>query len=51
MVGKPLDGLRLGLVREHFGEGLDAEVEAAVREAVRVYESLGATVKQLSLRT
>ena len=31
----------LGLVREHFGEGLDAEVDAAVREAVRVYESLG----------
>ena len=48
-VRQPLEGLRLGLVREHFGEGLDAEVEAAVREAVRVYESLGATVKQLSL--
>ena len=36
-------------MREHFGEGLDAEVEAAVREAVRVYESLGAKVKQVSL--
>ena len=44
-VGEPLDGLRLGLVREHFGEGLDAEVEAAVREAVGVYESLGAKVE------
>ncbi len=48
-VRQPLAGLRLGLVREHFGEGLDAEVDAAVREAVRVYESLGATVKWLSL--
>ena len=48
-IRQPLEGLRLGLVREHFGEGLDAEVEAAVREAVRVYESLGAKVKQLSL--
>jgi aspartyl-tRNA(Asn)/glutamyl-tRNA(Gln) amidotransferase subunit A len=48
-VGRPLEGLRLGLVREHFGEGLDAEVEKAVREAVRVYQSLGATVKELSL--
>jgi aspartyl-tRNA(Asn)/glutamyl-tRNA(Gln) amidotransferase subunit A len=48
-IGLPLEGLRIGLVREHFGEGLDAEVEAAVREAVRVYESLGATVKDLSL--
>ncbi len=48
-VGQPLKGLRLGMVREHFGEGLDAEVDAAVREAVRVYESLGATVKWVSL--
>ncbi len=48
-IRQPLTGLRLGLVREHFGEGLDAEVEAAVREAVRVYESLGAKVEQLSM--
>jgi len=48
-VRQPLDGLRIGLVAEHFGEGLDAEVEAAVREAIKVYESLGATVKQITL--
>jgi aspartyl-tRNA(Asn)/glutamyl-tRNA(Gln) amidotransferase subunit A len=48
-VRQPLEGLRLGLVREHFGQGLDAQVEAAVREAVRVYESLGAKVKELSM--
>ena len=48
-VRRPLEGLRLGLVREHFGEGLDPEVEAAVREAVRVYQSLGATIKEVSL--
>ena len=48
-VRQPLAGLRLGMVREHFGEGLDAEVEAAVREAVRVYESLGAKVAWLSM--
>jgi aspartyl-tRNA(Asn)/glutamyl-tRNA(Gln) amidotransferase subunit A len=39
----------LGLVREHFGAGLDAEVETAVRQAVRVYESRGAKVKEVSL--
>jgi aspartyl-tRNA(Asn)/glutamyl-tRNA(Gln) amidotransferase subunit A len=44
-----LDGLRLGLIREHFGPGLDPEVETSVREAFRVYESLGATVKELSM--
>jgi aspartyl-tRNA(Asn)/glutamyl-tRNA(Gln) amidotransferase subunit A len=48
-VRQPLANLRLGLVREHFGEGLDAEVEKAVREAIGVYESLGATVREISL--
>jgi aspartyl-tRNA(Asn)/glutamyl-tRNA(Gln) amidotransferase subunit A len=48
-VGKPLDNVRIGLVREHFGEGLSDEVEAAIREAVRVYESLGAVVEELSM--
>ncbi|MBX7073153.1 MAG: Asp-tRNA(Asn)/Glu-tRNA(Gln) amidotransferase subunit GatA [Pirellulales bacterium] len=48
-VRQPLAGLRLGLVREHFAEGLDSEVESAVREAIRVYESLGAKVVDVSL--
>ncbi|MBN1909181.1 MAG: Asp-tRNA(Asn)/Glu-tRNA(Gln) amidotransferase subunit GatA [Pirellulales bacterium] len=48
-VAKPLDGLRIGLVREHFGPGLDPEVDSAVREAVAIYTSLGATVKDVSL--
>ncbi|MFO0896105.1 MAG: Asp-tRNA(Asn)/Glu-tRNA(Gln) amidotransferase subunit GatA [Pirellulales bacterium] len=48
-VTQPLSGLRLGLAREHFGAGLHAEVDAAVREAVKVYESLGAKVKEISL--
>ncbi len=48
-VKETLRGLRLGLVREHFGEGLEPEVEKAVRDAVKVYESLGATVKQISM--
>jgi len=46
---QPLAGLKIGLVTEHFGEGLDGEVEAAVREAIEVYRSLGATVKEISL--
>jgi aspartyl-tRNA(Asn)/glutamyl-tRNA(Gln) amidotransferase subunit A len=48
-VNQPLTGLRIGLVREHFGPGLDAEVEAAVRTAIDVYKSLGATVHEVSL--
>ena len=45
----PLAGLKIGLPREYFGDGLAPEVEAAVREAVKVYESLGATVREVSL--
>ena len=45
----PLEGLRLGFAREHFGDGLDREVENAVREAIKVYQSQGATVREISL--
>ncbi len=48
-VQQPLAGLTLGLVREHFAAGLETDVEQAVREAVKVYESLGAKVKEISL--
>ncbi|MAM56266.1 MAG: Asp-tRNA(Asn)/Glu-tRNA(Gln) amidotransferase GatCAB subunit A [Salinicola sp.] len=45
----PLDGLKIGLPKEYFGDGLDAEVESAIREAIRAYESLGAKVCEVSL--
>ncbi|MGI6416955.1 MAG: Asp-tRNA(Asn)/Glu-tRNA(Gln) amidotransferase subunit GatA [Thermoguttaceae bacterium] len=48
-VSRPLERLRLGIVPEFFGDGLDAEVAAAVRAAVDVYRSLGATVQEISL--
>jgi aspartyl-tRNA(Asn)/glutamyl-tRNA(Gln) amidotransferase subunit A len=48
-VTKPLEGLRIGWVPEHFAEGLNSEVEASVREAIKTYESLGATVKEVAL--
>ncbi|MCE3027518.1 Asp-tRNA(Asn)/Glu-tRNA(Gln) amidotransferase subunit GatA [Salinicola sp. DM10] len=45
----PLSGLKIGLPKEYFGDGLDPEVERAVREAIGVYESLGAKVCEVSL--
>ena len=45
----PPPGLRVGVVPEFFGAGLDAEVEAAIREAVRVYKAAGATIKEVPL--
>ncbi len=44
-----LQGVTLGVPQEYFVEGLDPEVEAAVREAVRQCESLGASVREVSL--
>ena len=46
---RPLENLRIGLVREHFGEGLDPEVERAVRDAAALYERLGARLVEVSL--
>ena len=48
-VNKPLANMRIGWVREHFGPGLDSEVESAVRAALDVYKSLGATLHEISL--
>ena len=46
---KPLNGLRIGLPKEFFGEGCDAAVMAAVRAAIAEYEKLGATMVEVSL--
>lgn len=46
---KPLTGLRIGVPREYFSAGLAADVEAAVRTALKEYEKLGATLVDISL--
>ena len=46
---QPLKPLTIGVAKEFWGEGLDAEVEQSVRAALKVYESLGATIKEISL--
>jgi aspartyl-tRNA(Asn)/glutamyl-tRNA(Gln) amidotransferase subunit A len=48
-VNEPIKGLRIGVPREFFGEGLEAEVEAAVRTAFTEYEKLGATLVEITL--
>ncbi len=44
-----LKGLRIGLPKEYFGEGLDPDVAASIQQAMRVYERLGAIVREISL--
>lgn len=46
---KPLDGLRIGLPKEYFGDGLNDGIRTAVMAAVKELESQGAVVKEISL--
>ncbi len=48
-LNEPLKGLRIGLPREYFSDQLSPAMEEQVRAAVREYEKLGATVKEVSL--
>ncbi|MDE0982196.1 MAG: Asp-tRNA(Asn)/Glu-tRNA(Gln) amidotransferase subunit GatA, partial [Gammaproteobacteria bacterium] len=48
-LNEPLKGLRIGVPKQHFAEGLSAEVEQAVRDALAEYEKLGATIKEVDL--
>lgn len=49
-LGDDIKGLKVGLPKEYFGEGIDPDVERKVREAVKQLEKLGAEVKEVSLR-
>jgi len=46
---KPLDGLRIGLPKEHFEEGLDPQVAKVVEAAIDEYKKLGAEIVDISL--
>ena len=46
---KPLQGLRIGRVAEHFGEGLDQEVAEHVEQTFAAYEAAGATIHEVEL--
>ncbi|MCX6808091.1 MAG: Asp-tRNA(Asn)/Glu-tRNA(Gln) amidotransferase subunit GatA [Candidatus Berkelbacteria bacterium] len=46
---KSLKSMRIGVSAEFFGEGLDSEVEAVVRNAISEFEKLGAKIVPVSL--
>jgi aspartyl-tRNA(Asn)/glutamyl-tRNA(Gln) amidotransferase subunit A len=48
-LGDSLQGLRIGVPKEYFGEGLAADVQAAIQAALKEYEKLGATLVDVSL--
>jgi len=49
MLQDSLQGVRIGLPKEFFGEGLDSGVAAAIESALAEYQRLGATVVDISL--
>jgi len=44
-----IEGLKIGLPKEYFGEGLDSDIAATIETAIKTYESLGATIKEIEL--
>lgn len=44
-------GLKIGMPKEYFGEGLNREVREALEKAAKVYEGLGAEIVEVSLPT
>jgi aspartyl-tRNA(Asn)/glutamyl-tRNA(Gln) amidotransferase subunit A len=46
---QPLAGLRIGLPKEYFGDGLDTRIGEKVMAVVEELKKLGATVKEISL--
>ncbi len=48
-LSRPLAGLKVGLPKEYFAEGLDASVGKVVDEAIAQYRKLGAEIVEISL--
>ena len=48
-IGKDIKGLKIGVPKEYFVEGMSQEVETSVREAIRQLGTLGAEIIEVSL--
>jgi aspartyl-tRNA(Asn)/glutamyl-tRNA(Gln) amidotransferase subunit A len=49
VLGRDIKGMRIGIPKEYFIEGMDRDVEAAIRTAIKKLEGLGAQVVEVSL--
>jgi len=49
VLGRDIKGIRIGVPKEYFIKGMDNEVEASVRNAIKKLESLGAIPHEISL--
>jgi aspartyl-tRNA(Asn)/glutamyl-tRNA(Gln) amidotransferase subunit A len=48
-IGRDIKGLRIGLPKEYYIDGIHAGVSASVQAAIRQLESLGAIIEEISL--
>lgn len=48
-LGQDIKGLKIGIPKEYFIEGMDREIEDSVRTAIKKLESLGAEIVEVSL--
>ena len=48
-IGQPVTGMKIGVPKEYFGEGLDAEVRAAVEAAIQELAKAGCEIVPISL--
>ncbi len=48
-LGQEIKGMKVGVPKEYFIEGLESEVEGSVKEAIKKLESLGAVPVEISL--
>ncbi len=49
LLGRDIKGFKLGIPREYFISGMDPSVDGALREAIGVFERLGAVIEDISL--
>ena len=49
LLGESIAGLRIGIVKEFFDKGLDADNARRIEEAISLYTRLGATLQEVSL--
>lgn len=44
-----IKGLKIGVIKELMADGVEDDVKKSIEDAVKIYEKLGATVKEVSL--
>jgi aspartyl-tRNA(Asn)/glutamyl-tRNA(Gln) amidotransferase subunit A len=48
-LGKSIKGMTIGIPKEYFVSGMEAGVESSIQEAIRAFEKLGMTIREVSL--